>query len=84
MKTIQYGIDCDGHVISKVSPELAIPILDFEGMVADNSFEPSYNLEKHTLLSCAGNWLNGVRWTRKIPVEIKNIHRKFWGMKVKK
>ena len=23
--------------------------------------------------------VGSLKWTRKIPVEIKNIHRKFWG-----
>jgi hypothetical protein len=76
-RTIQYGIDQDtGLVCSHVLGEFAFPVLDFEGMKPENGFKAVYNLErlKH---------IQGARivWTKKIPVDIKNRHRKYWNMK---
>ena len=42
-----------------------------------------YNLEKFPLFDIPGGYA-GLQWTRKIPLEIKNYHRAFWGMKALK
>lgn len=79
MRIIQYAIDLDtGLVVSRVGSELAWPILDYVGMNPQNNFVTNYELGTIILLAAA--WLR-LRWTRKIPVEIKNIHRRFWGFK---
>ena len=70
----------EGHVFSRMGSEVAIPVLDFEGMKPENSYEMNYNLEKFPVFSVASDIINSIR-TRKIPIEIKNEHRKFWGMK---
>lgn len=76
---IMYAIDLDvGQVVSRVGDQYAWPILDFAGMRPENNWEMNYNLEKISIFAArAVNLLH----TRKIPVEIKNFHRKFWGMK---
>ena len=80
-RTITYMIEpSTGAVFSRVGSEVAIPVLDFEGMKPENNYETIYNLEKFDAISVARDLANVIH-TRKIPVEIKNDHRKFWGMK---
>ena len=80
-KTIQYAVDeYTGMVWSKVGEEFAIPILDYEGMKPENSFETKYNLEKVARDTVSQPW-HTLRWTKKIPLDIRNRHRAFWGMK---
>ena len=82
MKTIKYGIDRDtGLVWSRVGSEVAIPVLQYDKMIPQNNFQPTYELEKMDVIEVAGQAYDSVEWTRKIPVELKNRHRKFWGMK---
>ena len=78
-KTIQYGVDSEtGLIWSRVGSEVAVPILDFENMTPENNYEENYNLEEMNIFDVAKE-VGSLKWTRKIPVEIKNIHRKFWG-----
>lgn len=82
MRTIMYGIDRNtGLVWSRVGSEVAVPILQYDKMTPENNFQPTYELEKMDVIQTAGQAYNSVKWTRKIPVELKNRHRKFWGMK---
>lgn len=76
MKTIQYAIDLHtGLTVSRVGSELAFFVLDYDKMLPENNFETAYHLEKtHIIWNC-------LKWTRKIPVDIKNCHRRFWGFK---
>lgn len=79
MRTIQYAVDIEtGLVISRVGNELAWPILDYEGMTSENGYKMNYYLEKVSVFSVAG-CMDMLKWTRKIPVALKNKHRKFWG-----
>jgi len=80
MKTITYMIDADlGNVMSRVGDEVAVPVLDFEGMTPDNGYAMTYNLEKFSVFDL-GHY--NIIHTRKIPISMKNKHRKFWGMKL--
>lgn len=82
MRNITYAIDLDtGLVISRVGSELAWPILDYDGMLPENNYAMNYSLEKTSVYSLAGGCWSALKWTRKIPVEIKNIHRRFWGFR---
>lgn len=77
-KRITYAIDLElGFVWSRYEDQLAIPILDFAGMKPENNWQMNYDLEKCPLNSMYHAQL---KWTRKIPIAIKNMHRKFWGM----
>lgn len=81
LRTITYAIDLDTNlVISRVYSEVMIPILDFDGMTSKNNFETNYNLEKMSVQELRYNW-SSYKWTKKIPKEIKNLHRLAWGMK---
>ena len=80
-RRIMYMIDTrEGLVYSRVDSEVAMPVLDFKGMKSENNYEMNYNLEKFKVLDVASSLINSIG-TRKIPTEIKNQHRKFWGMK---
>ena len=84
-KRILYMIDGDtGQVWSQITGGneqecIAVPMLDFGGMKPENKFEMNYSLEKHPI--SALYHIYSFIHTRKIPVEIKNQHRAFWGMK---
>lgn len=78
---IQYAVDTGtGMVISRVGSEIAVPVLQFDKMMPENNFTPQYELEKMDVIAIAPCW-NHYKWTRKIPSELKNVHRQFWRMK---
>jgi hypothetical protein len=85
--TYAYSKD-DGIVISRVDSEFACPVLQFEqigqggnGYAAGDFRGPmNYKLEKFPIHTIGRDWPRYV-WTKKIPVRLKNRHRKFWGMK---
>lgn len=80
MRTITYGVLDDGLVVSRVDNQYAIPVLDWDHMTPDNSFEIRYQLEKGPITDLAPMW-DYIKWTRKIPKTLKNKHRAFWGFK---
>ena len=76
-RRITYMVDGEGLVYSRVRNEVAIPVLDFEGMKSENGYEMNYNLERFNIF----NVLNDIRYathTREIPLDIKNAHRKYY------
>jgi hypothetical protein len=70
-----------GQVLSRVDNEIALPVLQFNKMGPDNNFDTIYELEKMSVYNLSHMTVIN---TRKIPVEIKNTHRKFWEMPVLK
>jgi len=81
MKTIQYGIDKNtGLVWSRVGSTVAIPILDYEDMTSHNNFQTISYLEKFNIIDVCTE-LQFIKWTKKIDISMKNIHRHFWGFK---
>jgi GMP synthase-like glutamine amidotransferase len=82
MNAIRYGIDREtGLVWSRVRSQVALPVLQYDKMVPDDNFKTKYELEKFDVIQLVGSAYNAVKWTRKIPAQIKNLHREFWGMK---
>ena len=82
-KIITYAIDrTDGMVYSRVGREIAVPVLQYDriGQGGDFTQPLEYELEKCPVSELAAYWAN-FKWTRKIPVDLKNVHRKFWGMR---
>ncbi len=82
-KIITYAINKDdGMVYSRVGSEIAYPVLQFDkiGQGGDFTGPIEYQLEKSSVFSLAGEW-SQLRFTKKIPADIKNRHRAFWGMK---
>ena len=82
MKHLTYAIDSStGLVISRLfgtqdRENCAISILNFNQMSPETDFETTYTLAKISVMALPWDQL---RWTRKIPVMLKNIHREFWG-----
>jgi hypothetical protein len=82
MNTIQYAFDTDtGTVWSRVGDQVAVPILDFAGMRPENNWQMNYKLEKMPVHELYGPSFYYLHWTKKLPLVIKNFHRKFWGMR---
>lgn len=86
MRVITYGVERDtGLVYSRVDSECAGPVLDFEAIgQGGDGYEPgdfrgpmNYKLEKMSVYDVYPY----CRWTKKIPVAVKNLHREFWGFK---
>jgi len=80
-RTIRHAWHDDGYVVSRVGSDVAWPVLDWDAMQPSNNFDTTYNLEKFSVLSVAGDDWDKLTWTRKVPVGIKNQHRAFWRMK---
>ena len=79
MRKISYAIDPDtGQVWSRVGSEMAIPVLDWDAMKPENNFATSYYLQKLDVIEIAGPIYNRLKWTRCIPVKLKNLHRVFF------
>ena len=82
-RIITYAVSKDdGLVISRVGSEVAVPVLQYEKIGEGGDFTKplEYELEKFPVLSLASEWPL-YKWTKKIPVELKNKHREFWGFK---
>lgn len=80
MKIITYAIHADtGHVYSQVGGDVALPVLEFDKMSPENNFAATYHLEKFPLHHLVYEF-HLLTWTKKIPLELKNQHREFWGM----
>ena len=83
MNRITYAINRrDGFVISRIGSELAWPVYQFSEFGKDGDFtgEIPIALEQLSVYEAVTEWKD-LLWTKKIPVEIKNLHRVFWGMK---
>jgi hypothetical protein len=81
MNAIRYGIDREtGLVWSRMGSQVALPVLQYDQMVPDDNFKTKYEL-KFDVIQLVGSAYNAVKWTRKIPSQIKNRHREFWGMR---
>jgi hypothetical protein len=80
-RIITYCIDhSSGIVYSRVGSDLAVPMLDWNGMTPENNFAANYNLERVSIYAVGSAW-DMLKWTKKIPIKLKNRHRQFWGMK---
>jgi hypothetical protein len=81
-RIITYAVEEEtGLVYSRVGAEIAVPVLQYEriGKGGDFTGPLEYELEKFGVHELCGAW-NTLRWTKKIPVALKNRHREFWGM----
>ncbi len=84
-RTIKYGIDMEtGYAVSQMGDEVAYAVLDYdktEPAKSGWSEQPMpQHLEKTKIWYVAG-WLGQIRWTRAVPLQAKNMHRRFWGLK---
>ena len=85
MRSIHYRIDRDtGMVWSQVFGEgWSIPVYQYSdfGNNGDFTGEIPVKLERYGIEAVSYRIMNSLIYTKKIPKEIKNVHRKFWGMK---
>jgi len=82
-RIITYAVDRDnGLVYSRVGDKVAFPVLQYEriGKGGDFTQPLEYELEADSVSSLAYYWPM-LRWTKKVPVALKNLHRVYWGMK---
>lgn len=88
MRTITYAIDLDtGQVWSRLEGDpgvgdrkIAVPVLEYDkiGEGGDFSKPLTDRLERIDVTALVHARL---RWTRKVPVQTKSQHRRFWGLK---
>lgn len=76
MKNITYAVNRDGFY-ARCGDRMAFFELDYKNMKPENNFE-----EKYTISDCSVFEFGeqNVRWTKKIPLHIKNAFRKHFGM----
>lgn len=86
MKTIEYFVDCshENALWSRCDKEVLYSSISYEPYSdEENSFEAYECVVNEASMSIfhAYHYLQEGkgRWTRKVPVEWKNAHRKFWG-----
>ncbi len=82
MKTITYAVDENGTVYSRMGSVLAIPVLLYNFIGKDGDFTKplEFQLEKVEIKDLSTTVFFSLIWTKKIPTQIKNKHRKFWGL----
>ncbi len=82
MRQVHYAIHRDdGSIISRYGDEVAWPVIDFANIGRGGNYKAplQYNLEQTPVLEIGREW-DSLVWTRFVPVEFKNLHRKFWGL----
>jgi len=69
-------------VVSRYGSEVAWPVLDYAGIGKDGNYSHPlrYDLEKMSLGSIGTEW-DRLVWTKYVPINHKNRHRAFWGLK---
>lgn len=82
MNRITFAIDrASGEVVSHVGNEYAWPILDYEAIGQDGDYTAplEYKLKRIDQFGAIMG-AESLYWTKRIPTEIKNLHRAYWGM----
>ena len=87
MLVVTYALDCDtGQWWSRVEghpsagrQKVAVPIMDYEAIGEGGNFSKPlvYHLGS---MSIEALLHANLRWTRKAPSAVKDMHRAFWGM----
>jgi len=79
MKNITYGVDGETFY-ARCGDRIAFFELNYVDMKQENGFESTYKISEFNVLSVrAGTWDN-IRWTKKIPLVIKNKFRKHFNL----
>jgi hypothetical protein len=83
MKNITYGLDPDSGVISRCGSEIACEVIQFDQIGKNGDFRGPMpiTLEKMPVLSLCNGQYQRIHWTKQVPIENKNHHRKLWGLK---
>ena len=75
-QTITFGIDADGYPVSRKGSQVAYLVLEYAGLCN------SYQTENREVISFPSSWAQGIRWTRKVPANIKQIFKRYWNGQV--
>lgn len=78
---IRYAIHPDGFVVSQMDSHFMWSILGYGKMTPENNFATSYTYEKISAFLIGAGEYRSLEFTKKIPVEVKNFHRRLWGLK---
>jgi len=80
-KVITYAINReDGLVVSRVGSQLAWPVVQYDQIGEKGNFNGPINIKLENIpVTSVGQEWGLLRWTKKIPVVLKNQHRKHWG-----
>lgn len=91
MKRISYGIiqNNSGLVVSRLDDNglkaVIYPVMDYDAIGVDGNYTKpiKYYLVKDDIspLTILVEYTQSLKWTRKIPIKIKNQHRVLYGMK---
>lgn len=86
IKNITYGVDpLNGAIYARYDNRIAFYELEYDKMQFDNKFAITYKLaECHVFDICTSAEWKRLKWTKKIPIEIKNQFRAFFGFKLLK
>jgi hypothetical protein len=79
MKNITYGVDSESF-FARVDDRIAFFELDYNNMKPENNFEANYKITDWNIFDYHSSEFNNIRWTKKIPVAIKNMFRKHFDM----
>lgn len=79
MKNITYGVGNDSFY-SRCGDRVALFELDYNNMKPENNFESSYKITDYNIFDLHSSEFDNIRWTKKIPLSIKNMFRKYFGM----
>jgi hypothetical protein len=80
MRNITYAIG-EGSVFARCGDKVAFPVLEYGKMTPQNGFKESYKIEECSVFDLVGNTWDSLLWTKKIPIQIKNLYRKHFGFK---
>ena len=79
MKNITYGVGNDSFY-GRCGSRIAFFELDYGNMNPENNFESSYKITDCNIFDLHSSEFDNIRWTKKIPLSIKNKFRKYFGM----
>ena len=84
MKQLRYGFLGYTNFVVSYNPntdEYAMEVVEYGEATYENGFEMETHLEKFPGSIYHQYQYSDFQWTKKIPLEVKNWHRRFWGLK---
>lgn len=79
MKNITYGVGSDSFY-ARCGDRVAFFELDYNNMKPENNFELSFVIGQCDIFELHSSRFDTIRWTKKIPISIKNKFRKHFNL----
>jgi len=79
MRNITYGVDGESFY-ARCGDRVAFLELDYVNMTKENNFESKYIIFDVFIHNILPDVWNDIRWTKKIPLSIKNQFRKYFKL----